>query len=39
LSATTRIKIDLEDVNDNAPVIQNGGSTFAALSEEVGQVI
>lgn len=37
LTATTRITIDLEDVNDNAPVIQNGGNTLATLSEDVGQ--
>jgi hypothetical protein len=29
----------LEDVNDNAPVIQKGGSTLATLSEDVAQVI
>ncbi|PNF25389.1 hypothetical protein B7P43_G09776 [Cryptotermes secundus] len=37
LSAMTRITIELEDVNDNAPVIQNGDSQFEALSEDVGQ--
>jgi hypothetical protein len=25
-------------VNDNAPVIRNGGSTLATLNEDVGQV-
>jgi hypothetical protein len=35
----TRITILLEDLNDNAPVITNGGVTLASVSELVGQVM
>lgn len=38
-SNMTRITILLEDLNDNAPVITNGGVTLASVSELVGQVM